>query len=69
MRRVEIYAGRKGLLGRKQWYARLVGGDQREPLFRSTEGYNNRKYLQGICAECFPGVPIDFMDPPSAVKP
>jgi hypothetical protein len=69
MRRVEIYAGRKGVLSRKQWYARVVGGLFDEPLFRSTEGYNNRGELEALCKSVFPTLPVEFVDPPSAVKP
>lgn len=70
-RRVEIYAGRRGLKLRKQWYARVISkttfGD--EELFRSSEGYDNREDLLDIVDSLFPGMPVKYLDPYSAVSP
>jgi hypothetical protein len=65
--RIEIYAGRRGLLKRKQWFARVVATANGENVFRSSEGYNNQLDLVHICDRVYPGFPKKFMDPPSAV--
>jgi uncharacterized protein YegP (UPF0339 family) len=58
MARVHIYAARRGLLGRKQYRARVVAANGKT-LFVSAEGYNNRKELLKVVADLFPGLPVD----------
>lgn len=65
--KVQIYAGRKGVLSRRQWFARIVSRNGSHE-FRSSEGYNNRKYLETLCRRLFPTLVVEFMDPPSAVQ-
>lgn len=65
--KIQIYAGRPGFLSRKQWYARVISLANNENLFKSSEGYNNLQDLVDVTKFLFPGAPIEFMDPPSAV--
>jgi hypothetical protein len=64
---VRIYAGKRGLLKRKQWFARTVNDRNRLEGFRSSEGYNNRGDLVEQVNIHFPGVAIVYDDPHSAV--
>jgi hypothetical protein len=65
---IEIYAGRKGLLGRKQWRARVMSANGFDVLFVSAEGYNNRGELIDLCQQLFPSLTIHYLDAPSAVS-
>lgn len=66
-RKIYIYAGRMGLLSRKQWRASLIGKNGSDVLFVSGEGYNNRNELVELCQDVFPGVDIVHLDPRSVV--
>jgi hypothetical protein len=66
--RLQIYCGRKGLLKRKQYRARVIAGNGKA-LFVSGEGYNNLKDLLAITDRLFPhlqreGVGPGFEDRP-----
>ena len=65
--KIEIYAGRRGLLARRQWHARVVSTRNGKRLFRSSEGYNNQAELIDICKSVHPGLPVEIMNPPGAV--
>lgn len=51
--KVQIYHARRGLLGRKQYRARVVSPNGKA-LFVSAEGYNNLKDLLAITDRLFP---------------
>jgi hypothetical protein len=51
--KLQIYCGRKGLLSRKQYRARVVASNGRT-LFVSGEGYNNIGDLLNITNRLFP---------------
>lgn len=53
--RVEIYQGKRGLLGRKQYRARVVAPNGKV-LFVSAEGYNNLSELLAISDRLFPNL-------------
>jgi uncharacterized protein YegP (UPF0339 family) len=53
--RVEIYQSRRGLLGRKQYRARVVAPNGKA-LFVSAEGYNNLKDLLAVSDRLFPNL-------------
>lgn len=51
--KVQIYQARRGLLGRKQYRARVVAPNGKV-LFVSAEGYNNLPELLAISDRLFP---------------
>lgn len=51
--RLQIYQGRRGLLTRKQYRARVVAANGKR-LFVSAEGYNNLRDLLAITDRLFP---------------
>jgi hypothetical protein len=53
--RVQIYQGRRGLLGRKQYRARVVSPNGKV-LFVSAEGYSNLDELLAISDRLFPNL-------------
>lgn len=57
---VEIYKGRRGLLSRNQWRAR-VRSENRNITFVSAEGYNNLGDLERVVARMFPGLPRKYL--------
>lgn len=60
--RVQIYHGRRGLLSRKQYRARVVAGNG-ETLFVSAEGYNNLDDLLAITDRLFPHLQREGVGP------
>jgi hypothetical protein len=66
-RKVEIYAGRRGLLKRKQWFARVVASNGKN-VWRTSEGYNNLREVQDEVGLSFPGLVQHIIDPVATVK-
>lgn len=54
--KVQIYPARRGLIGRKQWRARVVAANGKT-LFVSAESYNNRGDLVQVVDQLFPNLP------------
>lgn len=59
---VEIYQSRQGLIGRKQYRARVVSANGRT-LFVSAEGYNNLGDLIAISDRLFPNLQREGVGP------
>ena len=58
---IEIYPGRRGILRRPQWRARIVSDRNGQTIFPSGEGYNNRQELRDICEAVCPHLTIRFV--------
>lgn len=65
---VEIYVGRRGLKGRKQWFARVKSTKNGKQLWKSSEGYNNLRDLQDEASFTFPEVPQVIASQPLPVR-
>lgn len=51
---LQVYRGKRGLMRRTQWRARLKDGSNGNILFVTSEGYNNLNDLLAVCAKAFP---------------
>jgi hypothetical protein len=60
--KVQIYHGRRGLLSRKQYRARVVAPNGRV-LVVTAEGYNNLKDLFAITDRLFPNLQREGVGP------
>ncbi|MDQ3023906.1 MAG: hypothetical protein M3R04_05930 [bacterium] len=58
---VEVYEGRRGLLLRKQFRARVRSGRNGNILFVTSEGYNNQMDLLNIVGRLFPDLPVEYI--------
>lgn len=63
----QMYVGRRGLLGRKQWFGRIVSARNGKVLLRTAEGYNNRDECEDALDICVPDIAVEYLDTPDAV--